>query len=47
MQKRLSLVLLGIWLILFGFFGLVHVDYSMLILAIWGIITGILILIDK
>jgi hypothetical protein len=47
MTKSVGVILLGIWLILFGAFTLIHVEASGLILAIWAIITGIFILVGK
>jgi hypothetical protein len=42
--SNIGMILLGVWLILFGIFSLVHVEAGGIILAIWAIVTGIFIL---
>jgi hypothetical protein len=43
----IGMLMLGLWLILWGIFSLVHVEAGTLILAIWAIITGFLLLIGR
>jgi hypothetical protein len=44
---NIGFLLLGIWLILWGVFSLVHVEAGGIILAIWAIVTGIFILVGR
>ena len=45
--SNIGMLLLGIWLILWGVFSMVHVEAGGIILAILAIITGIFILIGR
>jgi hypothetical protein len=46
-RRKWGILLLAVWLIVFGVLSFVHIEYSGLISAALAIVAGVLILLDR